>query len=358
MADVRVGEDRRSMMAPSLCANDRLLVFAPHPDDETLAAGELIQTAHAAGASVRVVFATDGDNNPWPQRWLERRWRIGDAERARWGARRRHEAAEALSRLGLDVEGSAHFLGWPDQGLTDSLMRDDRAVDRLVEEIRGFAPTHTVLPTLADRHPDHSALRVMLELALLRSGSDCIRLGYVVHAATANATGQRGIADTERQRRKQAAMQAYVSQMSLSRRHLVALAARPEQFEVAHTSMSAPQGASTILIPHRAGARRRHELLLVTATRTEIRRWRVPLSHTHTQAIDGHGHALAIDVQAGAVAVSMPIMAEPILAVFSKVNRRGPRLLIFDHEPWHETVGTQAQAPESLTIPAGALNDA
>ncbi len=45
--------------ASMLASTDRLLVFAPHPDDETLATGELIQTALAAGASVRVIFATD-----------------------------------------------------------------------------------------------------------------------------------------------------------------------------------------------------------------------------------------------------------------------------------------------------------
>ncbi|MCB1569830.1 MAG: PIG-L family deacetylase, partial [Xanthomonadales bacterium] len=52
--------------------SDRLLVVVPHPDDETLATGGLIQRALLAGAALRVVFATDGDNNPWPQRWLER----------------------------------------------------------------------------------------------------------------------------------------------------------------------------------------------------------------------------------------------------------------------------------------------
>lgn len=347
------------MMAPALCANDRLLVFAPHPDDETLAAGELIQTAHAAGASVRVVFVTDGDNNPWPQRWLERRWRIGDAERARWGARRRLEAGEALSRLGLDVQHSAHFLNWPDQGLTDSLMRDDRAVDRLAEEISEFAPTHMVMPTLVDRHPDHSALRVMLELAMLRGASNCIRLGYVVHAATEISTEQRSVADTERQQRKQWAMRAYVSQMSLSRRRLLALAARTEQFEVMHSSTVAPHGAPTILIPYRAHARNRQELLLVVATSTNIRRWRVPLPHKKTGAAEPQGQLLTIDAKSGNLVVTLPVMSDPILAVFSKVNRRGPRLLIFDHEPWRESVGAHAQASTSAhTMPAGALRDA
>jgi hypothetical protein len=39
----------------------RLMVFAPHPDDETLAAGGLIQRVLARDGQVRVVFVTNGD---------------------------------------------------------------------------------------------------------------------------------------------------------------------------------------------------------------------------------------------------------------------------------------------------------
>src|SRR5229473_1437708 len=95
----------------------RVMVLAPHPDDETLVTGGLLQQAVAAGAAVRVIFATDGDNNPWPQRVIERRWRITPADRARWGTRRRGEALAALTCLGVPTE-SAVFLGYPDQGLT------------------------------------------------------------------------------------------------------------------------------------------------------------------------------------------------------------------------------------------------
>lgn len=326
---------------PSFLAGDRLLVFAPHPDDETLAAGELIQSARATGASLRVVFATDGDNNPWPQRWLERRWHIGAAERVRWGERRRAEAVVALHRLGFDQAGAACFLGWPDQGLTDCLMRDDSAVDRLVAEISGFAPTHVVLPTLADRHPDHSALRVMLELALLRSASNCTRLGYVVHAAKTDAIDRVVGADPAWQRRKQHAMQAYASQMSLSRRRLLALAARHEEFEVVQAATPVAQGASTIRIPQRTGwlARQRHELLLVVATANAIHRWRVPLSTAHARAAGRSGLVPAIDSTADGLSVRLPPLTEPILAVYSKIHRRGPRLLIFDRQPWREAIG-------------------
>jgi len=78
---------------------ERIMVFAPHPDDETLATGGLLQQAVAAGSAVQVIFATDGDNNPWPQRAIERRWHLTPADRIRWGTRRRKEALAALSAL-------------------------------------------------------------------------------------------------------------------------------------------------------------------------------------------------------------------------------------------------------------------
>ena len=39
----------------------RLLVFAPHPDDEVLAAGGLIQQVREAGGIVHVIYVTSGD---------------------------------------------------------------------------------------------------------------------------------------------------------------------------------------------------------------------------------------------------------------------------------------------------------
>ena len=42
----------------------RLLVIAPHPDDEVLGAGGLMQRVKASGGTVRVVYLTDGDGYP------------------------------------------------------------------------------------------------------------------------------------------------------------------------------------------------------------------------------------------------------------------------------------------------------
>ena len=99
------------------------MLFAPHPDDESLACSILLQQAVHARAAIRVVYVTDGDDNPWPQRVLERRWRLNATDRRRWGRLRRTEALAALRVLG--VNGSAvRFLALPDQKLTAMLMCD------------------------------------------------------------------------------------------------------------------------------------------------------------------------------------------------------------------------------------------
>ena len=63
----------------------RTLVIAPHPDDESIAAGGLLQRAVAAGAEVRVLVVTDGDNNPWPVRYLKKKLRVTDAGYREYG---------------------------------------------------------------------------------------------------------------------------------------------------------------------------------------------------------------------------------------------------------------------------------
>ena len=325
-----------------LTPRDRVLLFAPHPDDETLATGELIQSALATGARVRVVFATDGDNNPWPQRWLERRWHVGPAERARWGQRRRHEALAALSVLGVD-DSSVRFLGWPDQGLTQCLMRDDSAIAVLAQEISGFMPTHVAMPVLGDRHPDHSALRVMLDLAMLHAGVACVRLGFVVHGLTALANPRVIQSDAKHRMLKQQAMCEHASQIALSRRRLLDLAARPECFDVIENVDAAPpvlaQCSVIRIAQHPRAHLRREELFLIVATARETLRFRVALPHsswTKPPTADDQGRPLTTAWDDGALTMQLPTTAAPIVALYAKRERIGPRLVIFDPEGWRD----------------------
>jgi LmbE family N-acetylglucosaminyl deacetylase len=325
-------------------AADRLLVFAPHPDDETIATGELIQLACASGTAVRVVFATDGDNNPWPQRWCERRLHIGPAERERWGRRRRGEAEAALARLGIAAD-AVRFLGWPDLGLTGKLERDDTAIETLRAEIAAFAPTHVAMPSLRDRHPDHGALRVMLELALAKARTNCTRLSYVVHGREHDADALELARDPVRHARKRDALLAHTSQISLSKSRLMRWADQPEAFEPAEPggSIAGASGGGIVLsLPLAPAFRfwRRHDVLLVIADGERIERARVPLPRLAGSTAEATlGTSLCagrvdVELDRGTLHIAIAADAEGHVRGYVKLDRTMPRVVIFDVETW------------------------
>lgn len=204
-----------------LSAGDRLLVFAPHPDDEAIACGGLLLAARSAGAARGVIVVTDGDNNPWPQRWIEKRWRIDAAARARWGARRRAEAQAALEMLGVDSVDRS-FLGLPDSGLTSMLVRETEVlVGQFAAQISRFRPTRIALPALADEHPDHSAVHVAVRLALTRLSMSAELLVYAVHGASKDRWEGIIHLSEEQQRLKRDAILCHQTQMRLSGRRFL-----------------------------------------------------------------------------------------------------------------------------------------
>jgi LmbE family N-acetylglucosaminyl deacetylase len=214
---------------------DRVLLVAPHPDDETLAAGGLLQRARSVHAAARVVFVTDGENNPWAQRATERRWRIGPDDRERWGVRRRGEALAALRCLGLE-ERQVEFLGFPDQGITRLLLAgDDDLAEALAREIERFRPTVLVAPALQDLHPDHSALAVLLRVALERLDSRLPRprehLFIVHHRGPVPGIARSSLRLTPREvEGKRRAILCHRSQLTLRRSGLLAFADAEEHF--------------------------------------------------------------------------------------------------------------------------------
>ncbi len=177
-------------LVPWLSARDRVMIVAPHPDDESLATGGLIQHAIHAGAALRVLYMTDGDDNPWAQLVCEGRWPRSAADRARWGVRRQREALAALARLGLPAH-MARFIGLPDQGLTALLLgADPRPVEALAAELQEWRPSILVAPSTHDHHPDHSATAVLAKWAQLESSRvPGLVLSYSVHS---RRSGERG----------------------------------------------------------------------------------------------------------------------------------------------------------------------
>src|SRR5512132_1300994 len=136
----------------------RVLVLAPHPDDEAIGAGGLIQRVIARGGEVCAVFITAGESNPWPQRLAYRRWKITHEQREQWGALRCGEATTSLRTLGASSD-CALFLRHPDQQIAAMARGGDQTIaDELRAILRDYEPALLVTPSAQDLHADHRAV--------------------------------------------------------------------------------------------------------------------------------------------------------------------------------------------------------
>lgn len=124
---------------PARLRAERLLVLAPHPDDEVIGCGGLVAQHLRETRIVRIVVATDG------------------AEANAGAADREEETRRGVSRLG---EGAViEFLRFPDRRL------DDAVAPRIREILLDFRPDLIAVPSPIEIHPDHMALaRAFIDL--------------------------------------------------------------------------------------------------------------------------------------------------------------------------------------------------
>jgi LmbE family N-acetylglucosaminyl deacetylase len=216
--DYLATSDRSPETYPVLALNNyhRLLVLAPHCDDELLGAGGLIQSALRQGMDVRVVIATAGDgfaratmaqfNRPVP----------GPRDYVAMGEMRQQESLDALALLGLHSD-AVTFLTYPERGLTamwwsnwprqrpyrspytgleQSVYQDAFHTDvlysgeMLLNDLRTILATErpdlVIIPHPSDEHIDHRALSAFAMLAVEMERAEDpefqpLLLGYLVH---------------------------------------------------------------------------------------------------------------------------------------------------------------------------------
>jgi LmbE family N-acetylglucosaminyl deacetylase len=185
-----------SNAAPLIGVGERLLVLAPHPDDETLGAAGLAQRVLAQAGSVRTVVFTAGDGfveavqqrtgrkRPEPEAYLD------------YGEQRIHEAQSVAQVLGAS-RIQLSVLGFPDGGLLPLLFehwdtsRPSRslttrrhttpyreAMERylgysgsnlrfeIMRVLRELHPTLIAFTDPLDEHPDHRAVGLFALLAV------------------------------------------------------------------------------------------------------------------------------------------------------------------------------------------------
>jgi len=180
----------------SLDGHHRLLVLAPHEDDETLGPAGLIMAAKAHGLAVRVVIETNGDGYMFAT--MEEFHRLFPTGRdfVRMGGVRQEESLAALATLGV-VPEEVIFLSYPDRGTAslwnthwdartpfrspysnwdhspyartynpDAVYAGADLLGDLRSILRDFRPDLVVYPHPFDVHPDHWGLSAFVRLAL------------------------------------------------------------------------------------------------------------------------------------------------------------------------------------------------
>ncbi|WP_369038860.1 PIG-L deacetylase family protein [Stenotrophomonas maltophilia] len=141
----------------------RIVVIAPHPDDEILGCGGLLHAAVERGVEVQVVAVTDGEacypDEVW---WTPARLRQARRQELRAALAELAIGADAIRHLGIADGGVSHH----EHGLQDWLQQNLRSTDLVLA------------PWRFDGHPDHEAAgRAALGAA---DAVGCTRLEYPV----------------------------------------------------------------------------------------------------------------------------------------------------------------------------------
>jgi LmbE family N-acetylglucosaminyl deacetylase len=168
------------LLDPASIGARRVLVVAPHPDDESLGCGGLIWHLARNGARIHLLFVTDGGaSHPGSRLWPRRRL----------AEQREAEAAEALARLGI-ADAPRRFLRLPDADMpppgSPGFAAAVETVAGLVSDLR---PDLALLPWRRDPHRDHRDAFALVAQALARAGTACATLEYAIWLDELGAPG-------------------------------------------------------------------------------------------------------------------------------------------------------------------------
>jgi LmbE family N-acetylglucosaminyl deacetylase len=134
-------------------AQQKVVVVAPHPDDETLGCGGAIAQLHSLGCDVQVLVMSDGTlSHPRSQKYPVHKLRT----------LRELETLEALKILGV-TSNAVTFLRFKDGSIS---IQDKTAESICRKYLSRVTPQLIFLPWRYDPHPDHRSTYSLITTAL------------------------------------------------------------------------------------------------------------------------------------------------------------------------------------------------
>ncbi|MDD4182356.1 MAG: PIG-L family deacetylase [Candidatus Omnitrophica bacterium] len=181
----------------SFSAKDRVLILAPHPDDEIIALGGIIQKALKNNSKIKIVYLTSGEYNEISYFFYKKNPAVSRNGFVNIGKTRIAEAYNATAFLGVKKEDLV-FLGYPDR-FTETILASfwdkkwpatsmlthigrvpyknalsfdapyigESILSDLKQVLTEFKPTKIFVSSPYDTNPDHRSLCVFTNIALL-----------------------------------------------------------------------------------------------------------------------------------------------------------------------------------------------
>jgi LmbE family N-acetylglucosaminyl deacetylase len=216
-------------------AGEKVLVLAPHPDDETLGCGGTIRLLLESKKSVKVIFLTSGDKadpshklskilhreNPPIPTLLPHSGGFAEAKKGgevgllnesyvtEYALLREKEAVKALKVLGVtDYE----FMQFPDRELHKHFKS---ARERLLHIIKEYLPDTIYSPSPIELNPDHRTVAA-LSLEIQRTGTENGRPERIIFYEVTTPLRPNMLVDiTSAYGRKKRAIKKYRTQLRL-----------------------------------------------------------------------------------------------------------------------------------------------
>ena len=184
-----------------------MIVFAPHPDDETLGCGGTIVKRINDGFSVYIVFMTDGRNS--------HRYLLGiqkDPTSVQLKSLRREEAIKATEILGIPRDRLI-FLDFEDGYLEFNLSKAKKKVREIMDRIK---PIEVFIPYEKEKHKDHRITNILVSLCIGELGLNTVVYEYIVNFdGKLNASNLLTVDISDTVKTKEKAIRVYRSQIEL-----------------------------------------------------------------------------------------------------------------------------------------------